>query len=777
MTPTGRVVSLPTGAARDAALRKWATWAREAGASDDVVADLSPNARNPRSVAKCSCKKRNPYDEDFAVIEEMHAEGDPILSQAMHGRLGSNLPSAAADVLQVASKTFGGGYAFTRAKLADALAGQKIEGRRKWSPSGADIQAGKALGLFRRRGLVVSRGRDPSRFGRPGAEEFYLSEKGERYAIADRLVRAEEAAEDGIERELARFEREAQAARKKEVRKATLKRLSLARRLVKEAAAVARKRLAKSAKARRIVYVLPHAPWSERRKCKLCSIKHRLSAHRRHAVAGRTEPGGIVPGTRKARVAVAHPRPIAMTGLRVANPLTPDVAARILREGKVRGRPLTDKQRRFFAVVAKGKLPRKLRNPAAQTPESIAAWALRATAGDRKRAVELLDGMPGAAARQARIRLLTLGNPTRKAPPSEPGFTVVSNARGLFSFVHKSERVLVRETTFKPSPTRWQVVARATASAPWREIGAFATIPPALALARRQLVTASNPSKACALGRHAWDRETGRCSRKGCAAVFDPRQGLMFGVDPTLEAEARTRESRTGQAELFHGERKNPLKLTGEELDEIERVCKRRRLTVAQVAGVKLERALAKASKAKGTRAEKALARLRELVAKHYARQRANPKCSRTTTTSRTVARNPLAALATVAFNPSKGGLVRWRDLPASIQTNKLARSAAIRTARRHGVTLDDLVVERVRVPRGASRFQIHAGDAHAVEYVVPPESKLAGFVYRHEAGDQGRGKRKTVPAAIGVDPRTGAQTFLPRRGTRLGFSDRGISG
>lgn len=145
-------------------------------------------------------------------------------------------------------------------------------------------------------------------------------------------------------------------------------------------------------------------------------------------------------------------------------------------------------------------------------------------------------------------------------------------------------------------------------------------------------------------------------------------------------------------------------------------------------------------------------------------------------TKSRVVS-NPAAAIATIPFgNPGKG-YVRFLDLPDSITKNPLARSAAIRTARRHGRKLEDLVVERVRVPRGASVFQIHVGDAHALEYVVPKDSKLAPYVYRHTAGDHGRGKRKTTPAAIGVDPKTGAQTFLPRRGTRLGFSERGITG
>lgn len=67
---------------------------------------------------------------------------------------------------------------------------------------------------------------------------------------------------------------------------------------------------------------------------------------------------------------------------------------------------------------------------------------------------------------------------------------------------------------------------------------------------------ASNPgprSKKCQLGYHDFEPATGLCKRVGCQAVYHAGQGSLFAgdVDPDHVREARARQERTGQSELF----------------------------------------------------------------------------------------------------------------------------------------------------------------------------------------------------------------------------------
>lgn len=123
------------------------------------------------------------------------------------------------------------------------------------------------------------------------------------------------------------------------------------------------------------------------------------------------------------------------------------------------------------------------------------------------------------------------------------------------------------------------------------------------------------------------------------------------------------------------------------------------------------------------------------------------------------------------------GAKIKWKNLPESVRRDPLAKKAALMKLRRlrtqgYKLELDDvLLIVRPRAP-GMSAACVHVGDEIASEY-----RDEGGRHYRHAAGDHGRGKKKTKPAAIAIDAKTGQQHLLGGHGVRRGFSSRGLVG
>lgn len=110
---------------------------------------------------------------------------------------------------------------------------------------------------------------------------------------------------------------------------------------------------------------------------------------------------------------------------------------------------------------------------------------------------------------------------------------------------------------------------------------------------------------------------------------------------------------------------------------------------------------------------------------------------------------------------------------PGALGGGLAAAQRASRTF--HGAGAGDVLelsaAERRRY--GLPRFVVPIGRENAIEYVAPDGSQRGGAVWRHRAGDRGRGvaSARSVPMLV-ADPRTGRvetiggqQRFDPRRG------------
>ena len=120
--------------------------------------------------------------------------------------------------------------------------------------------------------------------------------------------------------------------------------------------------------------------------------------------------------------------------------------------------------------------------------------------------------------------------------------------------------------------------------------------------------------------------------------------------------------------------------------------------------------------------------------------------------------------------------VVKWKDMPKAL---KKRFGKSVRTLARFCHREKELDDFEVVLPRGKLEEDIvlQVGPLVALEYKVGREAgdgKEKG-VYRHAAGDLGRGRRR-APLMLGVD-RKGLPVLYRRKGSRPGFSGRGLTG
>lgn len=161
-----------------------------------------------RRRARLSVHRRNPIDEDQALLDEIRASGGELsLSEV---RDGSGLTCAPAEILQVIAKNFGGGAAFTREQLTHELTGQLGCRGHQLREQAAASEVGKAIQVFLKRRIVEEFGEGTTETGRKTAR-FVLTQYGQEIALGDRVRKAEALSEDLVESEIDRYEREALA--------------------------------------------------------------------------------------------------------------------------------------------------------------------------------------------------------------------------------------------------------------------------------------------------------------------------------------------------------------------------------------------------------------------------------------------------------------------------------------------------------------------------------------------------------------------------------------
>ncbi len=153
----------------------------------------------------------------------------------------------------------------------------------------------------------------------------------------------------------------------------------------------------------------------------------------------------------------------------------------------------------------------------------------------------------------------------------------------------------------------------------------------------------------------------------------------------------------------------------------------------------------------------------------------ANPKRSKKRKASR---KTSAKRMATPSAAVKK--IRRYGDLPAAWKAR--LRAAALVAARRDRIALADVPI---RWGKAAAPFPgglVDHGDLVAIEYAFrrgeAPRSPFGRDTFRHAAGDNGRGKKKSRPQTLGIDPKTRHPVLVSRRGSRPGFSgERGLSG
>src|SRR5262249_16055707 len=105
----------------------------------------------------------------------------------------------------------------------------------------------------------------------------------------------------------------------------------------------------------------------------------------------------------------------------------------------------------------------------------------------------------------------------------------------------------------------------------------------------------------------------------------------------------------------------------------------------------------------------------------------------------------------------------------------------ALKAARRDRIALDDVPITWGKCATPHPKGLLHHGELVALEYQFKGGSKRSPFhgaIFRHAPGDNGKGKKKTKPQVLGIDPDTGAPILVSGRGSRPGFStSRGLTG
>jgi hypothetical protein len=111
----------------------------------------------------------------------------------------------------------------------------------------------------------------------------------------------------------------------------------------------------------------------------------------------------------------------------------------------------------------------------------------------------------------------------------------------------------------------------------------------------------------------------------------------------------------------------------------------------------------------------------------------------------------------------------------------KKYRKDAQMAARFAGASIRDVVFDDVPTPHGFKKDDafVEVGEEVAVEYRVRGrKSERFGYTWRHRAGDNGKGKKKTKPPIIAIHRKSGQQVTVSQPGTRRTFSpDEGLKG
>jgi hypothetical protein len=122
---------------------------------------------------------------------------------------------------------------------------------------------------------------------------------------------------------------------------------------------------------------------------------------------------------------------------------------------------------------------------------------------------------------------------------------------------------------------------------------------------------------------------------------------------------------------------------------------------------------------------------------------------------------------------------VRYVDMNA--HDRKKYRKDAQMAARFAGASIRDVVFDDVPTPHGFKKDDafVEVGEEVAVEYRVRGrKSERFGYTWRHRAGDNGKGKKKTKPPIIAIHRKSGQQVTVSQPGTRRTFSpDEGLKG
>ncbi len=125
----------------------------------------------------------------------------------------------------------------------------------------------------------------------------------------------------------------------------------------------------------------------------------------------------------------------------------------------------------------------------------------------------------------------------------------------------------------------------------------------------------------------------------------------------------------------------------------------------------------------------------------------------------------------------AKKRTVLWRNASPEL---KARLGKAVLTLARFCHREDEIGNFRIELPRGRIEDDavLEVGPLVALEYKVGKETgpgKPKG-IYRHLAGDTGRGKKRTRAPMVCVNL-NGRPVIIPRRGSRLTFGARGLSG
>ncbi len=125
----------------------------------------------------------------------------------------------------------------------------------------------------------------------------------------------------------------------------------------------------------------------------------------------------------------------------------------------------------------------------------------------------------------------------------------------------------------------------------------------------------------------------------------------------------------------------------------------------------------------------------------------------------------------------AKRRVVKWKDLP---RAEKLRLGKSVRTLARFLHRERELGNFEIVLPEGKFEkdFQVEVGPLVALEYRLSAAKVGPGREpgwYRHLAGDMGSTRRR-VPMMLAID-RHGRPVLVPRKGSKPGFSRRGLTG